>query len=142
MEDEKTIEKLVHFIIGALDKLGFFERVPPAVQWRIDWNDEKLAAQGLRAAATLEGQNPVLLLSRQFRLATGICDLIHEAIHMAQIIKGDLVPGFNDGTVLWKGQCYQKVPPSDPHYMDSQPWEAEASALTGPVLDALSDRYN
>ena len=138
MDDSKAIERCVNLVIRALQSIGFFSEKPRVTVWRIRFDTLSLSREGYRAAATVERECPLMVLPQDFRLENDIEALIHESIHLAQILKGDLVPGCGDGTMIWKGQKYNKLPATHERYFDDQPWEEESRRLCPIVRKKLS----
>ncbi len=64
----------------------------------------------------------------------------HEAVHLAQLCKGDLVlkPA---NVAIWKGDQFQVLSGDHPDYK-RQPWEAEAFSKQIPLSRKLNDRLN
>ena len=142
MENEVVIEKTVNLVIQALQQLGFFEHKPKVTRWHLRWDREILSSKGFRAAATADGENPVIVLSENFSLENDIDVLIHESIHLAQIIKGDLVPGYGDGISIWKGKKYNNLPPTHEWYFEEQPWEEEVRNIFPNVFTKMKELSN
>lgn len=134
MEYDATIERVVKLAFWALVDLNYFPSIPTDASWLMRWDNKRLSRQGFRAAATADGLTPVMLLATSFTLEQDIDALIHESIHLAQIMKGDLVPGYGDGTMIWKGKRYPCLPAGDKAYLNDQPWEAEAAELLAPLV--------
>lgn len=101
--------------------------------WRIEFNREKLQRKQFGGAASLDSINrPVVYLSPQLNIEGLMVVIAHEAVHLAQICRGDYFPSY--GFSIWKEQEYVLLSADDPNYSD-QPWEAEANELS-PVLFA------
>jgi hypothetical protein len=90
----------------------------------------------------VDGSTPVMVLATSFTLEQDIDALIHESIHLAQIMKGDLVPGYRDATMTWKGKRYACLPAGDERYFIDQPWESEATDLIPPVVERMARSRN
>ena len=105
-------------------------------------DDAQLQQQGLLAAVTRDDEGHAMLLVDWARpLSATIWALPHEAIHLAQICKGDLV--HQKGRTLWKEQAYTSLDAEHPDYFSSdlQPWEAEAKSLESELRTAMLDKY-
>lgn len=139
MEDEATIEGCVNLVIRSLQLIGFFEQAPRVTGWHLRWEKEKLAKLNFRAAATAEGEYPVMILSDDFCLEKDIDALIHESIHLAQMIKGDYEPGYGDGISTWKGKAYHNLPSNHERYFEDQPWEAEVRRIFPIVVKKMNE---
>lgn len=139
MSSEKPEMEAVHTFIGLCLKklidLGRVNRERFNVFWYAEFADEKLGKKGLTGAATLDDlERPVMYLSPRLSLE-GLLDVIaHESVHLMQICKGDLYPGF--GFTVWKGREYKSLAADHPDYK-KQPWEKEAFELQPILLDYL-----
>jgi len=142
MENKSVIERIVNLVIQALQQMGFFESNPISVGWHLRWDGQTLSSRGFRAAATAHGNDPVMLLPEDFNLEKDIDVLIHESIHLAQIAKGDFVPGGGDGTAIWKGKKYHILPSDHERYFEEQPWEEEAQNLFSDVVKKMNEISN
>src|SRR5687767_548773 len=91
--------------------------------WRIEFDGTKLQTKKLGAATTLDSNNQlVVYLPPPVNVEHLMLLIAHEAVHIAQICRGDYFPSF--GFSVWKEQEYLSLPAEDPGYA-SQPWEAE-----------------
>ncbi|SIQ61375.1 hypothetical protein [Marinobacterium stanieri] len=92
---------------------------------------KELSARGLGAAASIDDSSgkPVMYFDPGMDPKGLVWVATHEAVHLAQIAKGDFEPSF--GYVLWKGQRFEGLDASDPNYFskDHQPWEHEAAKI-------------
>lgn len=142
MENTNTIEKVVTQVIQALGELGFFEGKSVKAGWHLVWNGNELSKRGLRAAATAHGADPVMVLPEDFSFERDIEALIHESIHLAQIAKGDFVPGYGDETATWKGKKYNVLPSDHERYFEDQPWEEEVHRISVDVVKKMNELSN
>jgi hypothetical protein len=140
MENESVIERTVNLVIDALRQMNFFEGNSMPVVWHLRWNSKALSSRRFRAAATAHGNEPVMVLPEDFNLERDIAALIHESIHLAQIAKGDFVPGYGDGTAIWKGQRYNILSSGHDRYFKDQPWEEEAQNIFPDVVKIMNEQ--
>src|SRR5260370_15596198 len=139
MENIATIERCVNLVIRSLQVIGFFEEIPRVTGWHLRWDKQRLSRLDFRAAATAEGEYPVMILSEDFCLERDLDALIHESIHLAQIIKCDFEPGYGDGISTWKGRKYHNLPANHERYFEDQPWEDEAQELFPSIVKKMSE---
>lgn len=83
-----------------------------------------------------------MVLSEDFSLERDIDALIHESIHLAQIAKGEWVPGCGDGTSIWKGKKYKNLPSTHEQYSEEQPWEKETQSIFLDVVRKMNELSN
>jgi len=118
---------------------GFVTESQIQGNWYSRDGSDRLAAQSLAAAVSIDNANrPVVLFNTNLPLKAIIYTIPHEAVHLAQICKGDFEP--LKGESLWKGEIFENLPAEDPNYFSGQPWEAEARDLENGVREALFKR--
>ena len=61
MENDEIINRAVNLVIQALQCIGFFEAPPKVNGWHLRCGGQRLASAGYRAAATAEGNYPVMV---------------------------------------------------------------------------------
>ena len=106
--------------------------------WRIEFDGTKLQTKKLGAATTLDSNNQlVVYLPPPVNVEHVMFLIAHEAVHVAQICRGDYFPFF--GFSVWKEQEYVSLPAEDPGYA-SQPWEAEAFELAPGLFEYLKTK--
>ena len=106
--------------------------------WRVEFNGVKLHGKNFGGVATLDSNNrPVVYLSPQLNIEGLMFVIAHEAVHLAQICRGDYFPSF--GFSIWKEKEYVLLPAGDPGYA-SQPWEAEAFELSPVLLEHVKSK--
>ena len=120
-----TILKTCLYYLVDIDFAKESDFVGKIINTRCDMND-RLQSEGFFAAASIDDLGrPVLIFNIEQSMKELACAIAHEAIHIAQICKGDWEPfqGYSD----WKGKKYQNLDASDPNYhsAEHQPWEAE-----------------
>ncbi len=130
-------------VLQVLQSLGFFEGKPPMVEgFDVELSDgAELADRNYRSAFSVASNGvPVIVVKKDFSLCEpdDLYGLIHETIHIAQVMKGDYVCSFNK-QVLWKGGIYKSLDGLHPDYFDErlQPWEAEAEEMVPLVFAQL-----
>ena len=117
------LEKLVELNRVRLDEVNR--------NWRIEFNEAKLQRNNFGGATTLDPDDYLVVYLPPPQSVEHLMFVIaHEAVHVAQICRGDYFPCY--GFSIWKDQEYVLLPGDDPGYA-SQPWEAEAFEL-GPAL--------
>lgn len=105
-------------------------------KWRSSEASLILEARALATAVSIDVAGmPVLLYNKDMPLKDVINSLPHEAIHLAQICKGDYEPF--KGYSIWRGAKHKSLHPNDPHYYSEQPWEEEANRLERGVRVAM-----
>ena len=106
--------------------------------WRIEFNCAKLQRKNFGGATTLDSNNHlVVYLSSQLNVEGLMFVIAHEAVHVAQICRGDYFPSF--GFSIWKGCEHVLLTADDPSYA-SQPWEAEAFELAPGLFEYLKTK--
>ncbi len=110
------------------------------IDTRYNMND-RLKSNNFFAAASIDDLGrPVFIFNIELSMKELACATAHEAIHLAQICKGDWEPfqGYSE----WKGKQYKNLDASDPNYHSSehQPWETEAYKLEEQVKKYLFDK--
>lgn len=129
--ETRRLELLIEKCLEKLIELGKIQRRQTFAFWYVDFAEEKLNNKGFIGAATLDSRNlPVVHLSPGLNDEGLIYTISHESVHLAQILRGDLIPGF--GFTFWKGQKYKSLPYNHPKYRE-QPWEKEAYEVQ-PIL--------
>ena len=141
LENEKLVKRVVELAFRSLYEISFFDTVPEVVRLQVQWNDAKLSSLDYKCAATIEEDIVKIILRSNFDLDRDIDAIIHESIHLAQMLKGDLVPGFGDGTMMWKKETYQRLPANDERYFQNQPWEAEANEVLPLLIKKINGFY-
>src|SRR3989442_5825600 len=108
--------------------------------WRIEFNGARLQRKNFGGATTLDSNNhPVVYLSPRLNVEGLMFVIAHEAVHVAQICRGDYFPSF--AFSIWKGREHVLLPADDPSYAN-QPWEAEAFELSPVLLEHLKSKVN
>jgi len=132
---QETISAVVEFCLRCLVKMKDVSEDQLRHRVCVDWNSsERLRRCKLAAAVTQDNEGrAVLKLDRTLSLGVLVWAIPHEAVHIAQICRGDLryLP---DRITYWKGRLCRAMDADDPDYFH-QPWEAEAELL-GPKLRA------
>lgn len=127
----RTIEYLIEMCLKKLVEMEKVDRAEIDVFWYAEFAAERLDNKGFIGAATLDRRNqPVVFLSRRLNDEGLVFTISHESVHLMQILKGDLFPGY--GVTFWKGREYKSLPFNHPKYRE-QPWEKEAYEFQ-PVL--------
>lgn len=118
---------------------GFVNESQIQGNWYSREASARLAAQSFAAAASIDtAGRPVVLFNTNIPLNAIVYSIPHEAVHLAQICKGDFEP--LEGKSRWKGKIFNNLPAEDPNYISGQPWEAEARNLEEDVRKALFER--
>ncbi|MDC7690052.1 hypothetical protein [Vogesella indigofera] len=103
-------------------------------------DNSRLVSEGFLAGTSLDNnQRPYIVFDTQQSLRDQIWAIPHEAIHLAQICKGDFLPCW--GYSLWKGRRFEKLAADHPKYFEDQPWEKEARALEDPIRKHFYQTY-
>jgi hypothetical protein len=136
--DEKIVGKIVEHVFYALQSLGFFKEEPRIKGFELIRDPLQGIDQGFRAAASVLNGTPIMILGKDLDVKEDHIAIVHEAIHIAQIVKGDL--SFEGGCeeVTWKGRRYKTLPVHDKNYFINQPWEKEADELLLSVLEKIA----
>jgi hypothetical protein len=110
-------------------------------QWYLRPDDgNNLNAKMFFAAASVDQNGrPYLLINPTSPLKALAWAIPHEAIHIAQICKGDLEPGHGYST--WRGTRFNQLTADDPSYVLGQPWEAEAQELEARLREQMYVRH-
>ncbi|GHD57108.1 hypothetical protein [Jeongeupia chitinilytica] len=123
----QLIEQFVNEIIRMLQLHEFFQESPQYFHWKIIENTALLHDLQAAAAATCIDNTPTMILANDWDLECDSYAIAHETIHLAQILKGDLVPIPHDGAnVMWKGKKFRILNGDAEDYYSAQPWEGEA----------------
>lgn len=134
---EEAITWLVVACLNQLIKLG--EVKPGQINnsgWHIAFRQKTLSDKGFAGAAALDTNNrPVIYLSSNLTEKGLLYVIAHETVHLMQICKGDLIPGY--GSQIWKGKSYKTLPANHPDYFEHQPWEKDAERLQPVLLNYL-----
>ena len=103
-------------------------------------NDRLSSLEFLAAASIDNAGRPFVAFNSNYNLKAIAWGIAHEAIHIAQICKGDWEPF--EGYSVWKGQKYANLEATDPNYssIEHQPWEWEAESLEEEVRKAMNER--
>lgn len=141
----ESILELTKVCLEKLIEDGMVKYEDVAFKWdvRVD-SENKLKELGMSAATTLEGTTAVLVYPEEETYLEISKYIPHEVIHIAQICKGDFVPGLiPEGKGFWKGKEYLALATNDPNYFDEdyQPWEHEAQSLEGAVKEYMHKEY-
>jgi hypothetical protein len=107
-------------------------------KWRVEFSDERLVPRQMFSAASIDRDGkPVIYIRTTSTLEQLKFAIAHEAIHLAQICAGDLVPEY--GRQFWKGTAYPSLQAGNPNYIATQPWEEEAADLQPVILEYLQN---
>jgi hypothetical protein len=129
----------VNFCLLKLIDLGLVSLDEVNGKWYIRFNQSRLGARGLGAAATLDNEGtPVMYLLPTLNVKGLARAISHESVHLMQLCKGDLVPMW--GYHVWKGTEYPTLPADSPDYFEAQPWERETRDLQPVLLDVLQKK--
>jgi len=139
--EKETLLVLLRFCLKQLVDDGYVEQADVVGRFHVDFGAVGELARSGQAAATVQDQegHAVVLLDPIFGLRAAIWAIPHEAVHVAQICRGDLKNPRRE-IKLWKGKLYESLPPDDPRYSD-QPWEAEAFSLDRALRKAMREHY-
>lgn len=138
---KELAELFVGLCLGKLVSLGRVTREQVNGNWYVEFNDAKLQAKGFGGAATLDLLNhPAVYLSSQLNIKCLMYVTAHEAVHLMQICKGDLLPCYRFSA--WKGEEYRGLPHDDPGYFKAQPWEREADELQPQLVKHLESKVD
>ena len=112
---QEAISVIVKFCLRYLVKMGRVSESQIRGRVTIDWGSSKeLKGHGLAAAASQDSENrAVLKLDTTLPFAELVWAIPHEAVHVAQICRGDLLLPPGEGT-YWKGTRYTTLGASDP----------------------------
>ncbi len=133
---QEVAELFVGLCLQKLVEMEKVERQQVNGKWYVEFNAAKLQRKGFGGAASLDCNNrPVIYLLPQLNVDGLMFVIAHEAVHLAQICRGDFVPLF--GFSIWKAQEYVLLSVDDPKYTEAQPWEAEADDLSPVLLEHL-----
>jgi hypothetical protein len=140
MTSDDPVKEVADLFVGLclqkLIELGHVEREQVNGRWYVEFNETKLMGKGFGGATTLDPRNqPVVYLLPQLNVQGLMFVIAHEAVHLMQICKGELIPGF--GFSIWRGQEYLALEHDHPEYFEAQPWEKEARELEGVLLEHL-----
>jgi hypothetical protein len=142
MTDDERIriaELMIRVCLRKLIELGKVELEQVHGKWYVEFNKRKLQKKSFAGAATLDDHNcPVVYLLPQLNMKGLMSVIPHEAAHLMQICKGDMIPEF--GYTVWKGQKYKSLPYNHPDYFDKQPWEKEAKELQPILFEYLKSK--
>lgn len=139
-EIEEVVEGLACACLTKLIEIGRVTREQVAGKWYVEISDERLLPRRLFAATTIDNNGQTVMYVRSALLPEELVSAIpHEAVHLMQICKGDLIPGY--GYQVWKGKRYPSLAADDPNYFEAQPWEAEARELSLILSEELERRY-
>src|SRR5918912_635426 len=99
---KEVAELFTGLCLQKLVELGKVEREQVNGKWYVEFNVTKLKNKGLAGAATLDSfDRPVMYLLPELNLDGLMWIVAHEAVHLMQICKGDLIPDY--GYKIWKG---------------------------------------
>ncbi|MDC7708661.1 hypothetical protein [Vogesella indigofera] len=144
MSTREEVFEFSKMVINTLQLMGFFEgKLPKISGFDVVFSEGfDLAEKNYAAAFYVGGEGvPAIVLKKGFSLGEpdDLHCLVHESIHIAQVMKGDYVYSVN-GQVLWKGEIYQSLDGAHPDYFDEylQPWEFEVKEITPKVIAQLA----
>ncbi len=142
-EKKKAIDTILSTCLGCLVDLGFIsaqEFEGKAIYSRCDMNDRLASLQFFAGASIDDIGRPVLVFNIEQNVQALAWAIAHEAVHLAQICKGDWEPF--QGYSTWKGQRYDNLPAENPNYSspEHQPWEAEAEGIEEKVRELMHQR--
>lgn len=136
----EVAKELTGACLGKLVQMGLVTTEQVSGSWRVEFSDERLVPCQMFSAASIDSKGkPVIYIRTTCTMEQLMYALAHEAVHLAQICSGDLVPDY--GRQFWKGTPYPSLPAGDPNYVAAQPWEAEAAELQPVLLEDLKRRY-
>lgn len=144
MEDQEEVmrelaEQTVSLCLARLIHLGHVTADEVNGKWRVQYDETRLVDRGLGAAATIDRNGiPVVYLLSNLNVKGLGRAISHEAVHLMQICKGDLIPMV--GYQIWRGLPYRTLPADSPEYFDAQPWEREAQDLQPLLLEYLQSK--
>lgn len=104
---------------------------------RCDMNDKLENLQFFAGSSIDDIGRPVLVFNIDQNIKALAWAIAHEAVHIAQICKGDWEPF--QGYSTWKGEKFDNLEADDPNYSSNahQPWEFEAKEMEGKVWERL-----
>lgn len=143
MNEEETKQRFAEYCINVyLSKLAELGKIElEQVKCYVEFDKSKTLDKGFGGSTTIDNNGiPVVYLSPQLTLKGVMEATSHEAVHVMQICKGDMTPGF--GYTIWKGEKYKSLPFDHPEYFKKQPWEKEARELESILLKHLQSEVN
>lgn len=137
---KQTAEFILGQCLQFLVEDGFVSLEQVNGRWHVKTSvSDKLRGSGFAAGASIDDAgHPYVAINPNKPSLLGYV-LPHEAIHLAQICKGDYEPQI--GTSLWRGEIYPNLSATDPNYIQDQPWELEVSLLEEGVRQRLFAMY-
>jgi hypothetical protein len=138
-EMKEVADVIVGTCLVKLVQLGRVTRQQVNGKWYVSFNKSILSGKGFAGGATLDrNNNPVLYLSPDLSVAALVWLITHEAVHLMQLCKGELIPMI--GYHIWQGRPYRSLPADHPDYFTAQPWETEAQELQPLLLEHLKSK--
>lgn len=140
-EKRELVIRLVGFCLQVLVEQAFVTRKQLAGRVRFDFQaDTQLDRRDFAAATTQDDAgNAVLQVHSNLPIAQTVWCLPHEAVHIAQVCRGDLAYPLGGG-VIWKGERWLPSQADDPQYF-GQPWEEETGRLAPELMRAMKNSY-
>lgn len=136
----KLAKKLTGTCLDKLVQIGLVTTEQVSGSWRVQFSDARLVPHQMFSAASIDKNGtPVIYIRTNCTKEQLMYALAHEAVHLAQICAGDLVPEY--GRKFWKGTSYPSLLAEDPNYVASQPWESEAADLQPVLFEVLKQKY-
>jgi len=141
-DKHKVVNLIIGICLGYLVETDFVEQEWINGKWysRYDMNERLQNLQFVAAASIDDIGRPVVVFNMSHNIKAIAWGMAHEAIHLAQICKGDWEPF--QGYSVWKGKEYKNLPATDVNYfsIDHQPWEVEAKGLEEKVRQAIYEK--
>jgi len=139
-EEREVISGLLRFCLQLLVDDGHVQEDELRSNFHIAYEgSDRLNSRGLAAATTQDDEgHAVLVVDPALPLDAIIWAIPHEAVHVAQVCRGDLA--FLVRCTQWQGQSYVTLHAEHPDYL-MQPWEAEAARLEHDLRAAMCSRY-
>lgn len=142
-EKKNVIDTILSTCLGCLVDLNYIsaqEFEGKGIYSRHDMNDRLASLQFFAAASIDDAGRPVLVFNIEQNIKALAWAIAHEAVHLAQICKGDWEPF--QGYSIWKGQKYTTLAADDPNYssLAHQPWEADAESVEEKVRELMYER--
>lgn len=134
---KKILDACMVISLEYLCEVRFVDRCLLKGKWVLNFNlSDRLREEKKVAGTTIHSNGLIVVACNHYR---SLNELIyaqpHEAVHVAQIARGNLIP--SNGFSCWKGRKYPNLSVDDPDYFVSQPWEAEAQRMEGNVRSYL-----
>lgn len=144
IEKSQAVQAMLEACLYHLVEAGFAaasDFASKQISIRCDMN-ERLDSLSFFAAASIDDiGRPVLIFNADHSLEALAWVVAHEAVHIAQICKGDWEPF--KGYSVWKCRKHNNLAATDPNYfsLSYQPWEAEAKELEEGVRNAIYEKF-